>query len=78
MAAALAGDDPLSAQSSKRGWGEYLVAAVAVGIFVWLAMRAERPNLPFDATWAAVLTAITIVASGVGMGAVPEDEVLVN
>jgi drug/metabolite transporter (DMT)-like permease len=67
VASALAGDDPLAAQRSKRRWWEYLVAAAAVGLFVWLAMRAERPNMPFDATWAVVLSVITIAAT-VGAG----------
>jgi hypothetical protein len=62
VTSALAGDDPLAAQPSKRRAWEYLVAAGAVGLFVWLALRAERPNIPFDATWALVLTAITAAA----------------
>jgi drug/metabolite transporter (DMT)-like permease len=60
--ASLAGDDPLSAHTSARGWWEYVVAAGAVGVFVWLATRAERPNIPFDAAWAALLTAVTVAA----------------
>jgi drug/metabolite transporter (DMT)-like permease len=62
VAAALAGDDPLAALPSKRRPWEYLVAAGAVGIFAWLALRAERPNIPIDTTWAAALTAITAIA----------------
>jgi drug/metabolite transporter (DMT)-like permease len=67
VASALAGDDPLAAQPSKRRPWEYLVAAGAAGIFLWLAARAERPNIPFDAVWAVVLATITaaaIVGSG--------------
>jgi drug/metabolite transporter (DMT)-like permease len=62
VSAALAGDDPLGAQPSKRRPWEYLVAAVAVGMFAWLALRAERPNIPFDAAWGAVLVAVTLAA----------------
>jgi drug/metabolite transporter (DMT)-like permease len=62
VAAALSGEDPLSAQPSKRRWWEFGIAAVAVGLFVWLAMRAERPAIPFDATWGVLLTGLTLGA----------------
>ncbi len=67
VASALAGDDPLAAQPSKRRWWEYVIAVGAVGVFVWLALLAERPGIPFDTAWAAALTTITaaaIVGSG--------------
>jgi drug/metabolite transporter (DMT)-like permease len=67
VAAAVAGDDPLAAQPSRRRAWEYLVAAGAVAVFFWLALRAERPQIPFDAVWAGVLSAITVVAT-VGAG----------
>ena len=54
-------DDPLSAGKSGRRWWEYLVAAAAVGIFVWLASLAVRPSLRFDAAWGAVLTIVTVL-----------------
>ena len=62
VASALSGDDPLAAHSSARRWWEYLVGAAAVGMFVWLAMRAEKPNIPFDAAWGLLLTALTLVS----------------
>ena len=70
MAAAVAGDDPLSAGKTGRRWWEYLIAATALGIFVWLASAATRPSIPFDAFWGAALTVITllaIVAGGVAL-----------
>ncbi|MCX6551384.1 MAG: EamA family transporter [Acidobacteria bacterium] len=68
VASALRGDDPLASRSSGRRWWEYLVAAGAVGIFVWLAMYAERPQIPFDGVWAVLLSGVSVlalVASGV-------------
>jgi len=59
VARALAGGDPLSAHPSGRRWWEYLVAAGAVGAFVWLGLRAERPQIAIDATWGAVLAGVT-------------------
>ncbi len=68
VASALAGDDPLAAGRATRRWWEYLVAAGAVGAFVWLGLRAERPQIPIDAGWGAFLVAVTaaaLVGSGV-------------
>jgi drug/metabolite transporter (DMT)-like permease len=69
IASAQAGDDPLGAQASRRRPWEYLVAAAAVGLFVWLALVAERPQIPIDMAWGVLLTAITMVAL-VGSGVV--------
>jgi drug/metabolite transporter (DMT)-like permease len=69
VASAQAGDDPLGAQASRRRPWEYLVAAAAVGLFVWLALLAERPQIPIDMAWGVLLTAITVVAL-IGSGVV--------
>jgi len=69
VASALAGDDPLASGTSRRRWWEYVVAAGAVGLFVWLALRAGRPQIPFDGAWAVGLTAISALAL-VGSGVV--------
>jgi drug/metabolite transporter (DMT)-like permease len=69
VAAALAGDDPLAAGPSVRRWWEYLVAAGAVGVFVWLWLSAERPQIPFDTMFGALLTAVTVAAL-IGSGVV--------
>jgi len=69
VASAQAGDDPMGVQASRRRPWEYLVAAAAVGLFVWLAVLAERPRIPIDMAWGALLTAITIVAL-IGSGVV--------
>jgi drug/metabolite transporter (DMT)-like permease len=67
--AALAGGDPPGAGPSKRRGWEYIVAAGAVGVFVWLGLRAGRPQIHVDVTWGALLAAVTVVAL-VGSGAV--------
>jgi hypothetical protein len=46
-----------------------VVAASAVGVFVWLGLRAERPQIPIDADWGALLVAVTATAP-VGSGVV--------
>jgi drug/metabolite transporter (DMT)-like permease len=68
VAAAVNGDDGGSGGAAGRRWWEYVVGAAAVGIFVWLANAARRPDIPFDLAWGAVLsivTAIIIVGCGV-------------
>jgi len=61
VAAAVAGDDPLSHGRAGRRWWEFLIAAAALGIFVWLAAVAARPDIPFDAFWGAALTIVTVL-----------------
>jgi drug/metabolite transporter (DMT)-like permease len=61
VAAAMAGDDPLSQGRAGRRWWEYLIAAAALGIFAWLAAVAARPDIPFDMLWGAVLTIVTVL-----------------
>jgi drug/metabolite transporter (DMT)-like permease len=61
LAASAAGDDPLSQGRAGRHWWEFLVGAVALGIFAWLASVATRPSIPFDAYWGAVLTTLTVL-----------------
>lgn len=66
--AAVRGDDPLASVPSRRRPWEYLVAAGAAALFIWLALDAERPPIHIDGAWAAALSAVTvvvIVASGV-------------
>ncbi len=66
--AALRGEDPLAAGKGHRRAWEYLVAAAAVALFVWLASFAERPRIHIDGAWALTLSAVTalaIVLSGV-------------
>jgi hypothetical protein len=38
-------------------------------VFVWLGLRAGRPQIHVDVTWGALLAAVTVVAL-VGSGAV--------
>ena len=69
VAAAVNGDDPLSGGADGRRWWEYLIGATAVGIFIWLASNAARPDIPFDLGWGAALTIVTAIVI-IGCGAV--------
>lgn len=56
----LQGDDPFSREPIKRSWWELLVAAGALGIFVWLAFVAKRQAIDFNITWMIILSAATL------------------
>jgi drug/metabolite transporter (DMT)-like permease len=60
VSAILQGDDPVSRESSKRSVWELLVAAGAIGIFVWLALEAKRQPIAFDIFWMVVLSLATL------------------
>ncbi len=60
VAAILEGDDPVSRESPARSRWEWLVVAIALGIFVWLAIGAKRQPISFSVPWMIVLTAVTI------------------
>jgi drug/metabolite transporter (DMT)-like permease len=59
--AALAGEDPLAAETRGRSWWEILIFLTAAGIFVWLARGAERQALTMDPVWTVLLAAATFV-----------------
>ncbi len=45
----------------KRGWWDYLIAALAAGIFVWLGSMAVRPAIPLHLRWVAALAVVLAV-----------------
>jgi drug/metabolite transporter (DMT)-like permease len=60
VSAILQGDDPVSRETSERSVWELLVAAGAMGIFVWLAFEARRQPISFNIFWMIVLSAATL------------------
>jgi drug/metabolite transporter (DMT)-like permease len=64
VAASLEGHDPLRDEKTRRRWWELAIAAAAVGIFVWLATFARRPEIPVDRRWVLVLAAATVALLG--------------
>lgn len=61
MEASMQGEDVLAKQNPKRGWWEYLVAAAAIAMFVWLAIGAEAAPIHADPVWMAILIVATLV-----------------
>lgn len=54
-------------RSDRRSWWDYLIVAVAVGIFVYLGINATVPPLRLDLRWVGALTAL-MVATAVSCG----------
>ena len=61
VAAIMRGEDPLAREKPARRWWELLVAAAAVGIFVWLALGAGRQPLSVNLPWMALLMGASLV-----------------
>jgi drug/metabolite transporter (DMT)-like permease len=61
VAANLQGHDPVADEKPRRRWWEILVIAGAVGIFLWLAMGAERQPLSVNPFWTVLLLAATFI-----------------
>ncbi|MGH9543588.1 MAG: GRP family sugar transporter [Terriglobales bacterium] len=49
------GGDELGGQNQQRRWWDYVIIAVAIGVFVWLGARAVVPPLAMNVRWVAVL-----------------------
>jgi drug/metabolite transporter (DMT)-like permease len=58
--AAMRGEDPLAATHGTRHWWEWLIAATAVGIAVWLAAAVSPLAVPVSLTWMATLATVTL------------------
>lgn len=67
VTAVLKGGDPLAGEAPRRRWGELVVVAVAVGIFIWLGGQATRQEITTDRFWMGLLcgaTLLTLFAGG--------------
>ena len=61
VAATLAGEDPLARERRGRSWWEFVIAAVALAIFTWLAIEASPQPVPMNFGWMAVILAASVV-----------------
>jgi glucose uptake protein GlcU len=57
----------IASNSSARRWWDYLIVAVAIGVFVWLGLQAHVPTVPMNFAWIAILAAF-LVASALAAG----------
>lgn len=50
---------------NDRAWWDYLIIAGAVGMFVWLGMKARVPTLQMNFVWVSVLCGLLVVTAGI-------------
>ena len=58
---AQSGEDVMAARTRGWRWWDALIVAMAVSIFAWLALGAQRPVIAVDAGWIAALLAGTLI-----------------
>ncbi|MGA7860151.1 MAG: GRP family sugar transporter [Terracidiphilus sp.] len=49
----------------RRAWWDYVILAVAAGVFVWLGIQARVPPLAMNLAWTAALAVALIVTAAV-------------
>jgi glucose uptake protein GlcU len=54
--------DEFGSRDERRRWWDVLIVLAAVGIFVWLGIRAVVPPIYMDTRWIAALTAVLVVS----------------
>jgi glucose uptake protein GlcU len=47
----------------QRAWWDYAILAAAVGVFVWLGLKARVPALAMNLSWTAALTAVLLLTA---------------
>jgi glucose uptake protein GlcU len=55
------------ARTDRRSWWDYLIVAVAIGVFIYLGVNAKVPPLNLNLRWVGVLAAL-MVATAVSCG----------
>ena len=53
--------------AERREWWDYVILACAVGVFVWLGMKARVPALGMNLLWVGMLAAVLVVTAAVGV-----------
>lgn len=64
---AQAGVEHESRAASRKRWWDYLIVAIAIALFAWLATGATMPPLAMNLSWAAglcLVLAVLLLASG--------------
>jgi glucose uptake protein GlcU len=65
---ALSGIEDTSRASMKKRWWDYVIAAIAVGIFGVFLRGTHIPPLPMDTGWLLGLGAMLVITLGIGAG----------
>jgi len=60
--AAMRGEDPSASVRHRRHWWEWLVAAAAIGIAIWLGASAGAQGVEVNFYWMAALSVVTLLS----------------
>jgi hypothetical protein len=66
VAAIVAGNDPVADDPREHRWWEFLIAATAFAIFVWLAAGTRTQHMAINIPWMTVLIVGTLIPLGIG------------
>jgi len=56
---------PVAAKGPQRAWWDYVILALAVGVFVYLGLDARMPALGMNLAWTGVLVAALVVSAAI-------------
>ena len=52
-------------EGTGRSWWDLAIVACAVGVFIWLGLKARVPTLSMDFGWVTVLAALMVISAAV-------------
>ena len=55
------GEDPVQTDVGGRKWWDWIIVAIAFGVFVWLGSMAKVPLIAMNTLWSAILILGTLV-----------------
>jgi cytochrome bd-type quinol oxidase subunit 2 len=61
VAAAVRGEEAFTDAGLKRHWWEAVIVAAAVGVFIWLGLRATPQQIAVNTPWMMILSALSLV-----------------
>jgi hypothetical protein len=53
------------AAGTGRAWWDYVIVGAAVGVFIWLGLKARVPTLSMNYFWVAVLSGLLVLSVAV-------------
>ncbi len=63
---AVSGGDPLGLEKKGHAWWDILIVIIAVGIFVFFAMLANKPALMMNYVWLGIIAFLSILVAVIG------------
>ena len=51
--------------ATGRSWWDLVVVGCAVGVFIWLGLKARVPTLSMDLGWVTLLAAVMVISAAI-------------